>query len=63
LEDDSDKYLLMEFGTASNMKNIIESEEEEGELDLEGDLVNALDELRKAREKNKQLKEQLHRAK
>ena len=42
LEDDSDKYLLMGFGTDSKKQSIIdceEEEEEEGVVDLEGELI------------------------
>jgi len=40
-----------------------EEEEEQGVVDLEGELISDLDELKKARRKNKKLKEQLQHTK
>ena len=53
----------MAFGSDSKKQNIIDFEEEEEEeywvVEFEGELISALDELKKARRKNKQLKEHL----
>lgn len=55
----------MAFRTNTKKQSIVDSEEEEEEagiVDLEEELISALDELKKARKKNKQLKEELQRA-
>ena len=64
-KNDSDEYLLMAFGADSKKQNIIDSEEDEevGVVDFEGELINALDELKKAKKNKRQLKKQLQRAK
>lgn len=43
----------------SKKKKFSDYEEEEGVVDLEGELIGALNELKKARKKNRKLKEQL----
>ena len=45
------------------LKNNEDNCEEEGEVDLEGELISALDELKKERKKNKKLKEELSKMK
>jgi hypothetical protein len=52
-DNDSEKVLFMEF------ENDEEDYEEEGEVDLEEELINALSELKIERKKNKSLKEEL----
>lgn len=50
----------MEFKVESKSNNdsdLEEEEEEEGIVDLKGECINALNELKKPRKKNKQLKE------
>ena len=50
----------MAFGLDSKKQNITDSEEEEVAIvEFEGELINCIDELKKARRKKKQLKEQL----
>jgi chromosome segregation ATPase len=63
-EDDDTKVLFMgiETQTDTTEDNNYENEEipeVEGEVDLEGELISALEELRRYRRKNKSLKEQL----
>lgn len=57
-ENESNEYLLMALETNSKKQGLMESEkeEEEGVVDLKGEHISALDELNKARKKNKQLK-------
>lgn len=61
-KNESNKYLLMALKTNAKKQSIMDSKEE-GVVDLEGELISALDELKKEMKKNKQLKEQLQRAK
>jgi hypothetical protein len=63
-EEDKSEHLFMGIETQNNhTKNNFEIEEEnsevEGEVDLEVELISALDELRKYKRKNKSLREQL----
>jgi hypothetical protein len=63
-EDDDIEVLFMGIETQTNTTedNNYENEEipeVEGEFDLEGELISALEELRRYRRKNKSLKEQL----
>lgn len=46
----------MAFGEKSKKQNIIDFEEEEVVVNFEGELISAIDELKKARRKKKQLK-------
>ena len=61
LENDSNKYLLMAFETDYKKQGIMYFEEEEEEEEeivyFEGEFISSLDELKKVRKKNKQLKE------
>lgn len=57
-EDDDTKVLFMGIDTQTDTieDNNYENEEDpkiEGEVDLEGELISALEELRKSRRKNK----------
>lgn len=54
---DSRKVLFMEF--EEQIENNEDDSEEEGEVDLEGELITALDELERERKKNKQLMKEL----
>ena len=64
-EDDSDsdsrKVLFMAF--EENIENNEDNCEEEGEVNLEGELISALCDLKKERNKNKYLKEELSKMK
>jgi hypothetical protein len=59
-EDDETNFLFM--GIETQNKAIDDNEENfevEGEVDLEGELISALEELRKYKKRNKSLREQL----
>jgi len=59
-DDDETKLLFMGIETKNKfVDNNEENYEVEGELDLEGELISALEELRKYKKKNKSLREQL----
>ena len=64
-EDDSDnksrKVLFMAF--EENIENNEDNCEEEGEVNLEGELISSLCDLKKERKKNKKLKEELSKMK
>jgi hypothetical protein len=59
-ENDETKLLFMGIESQNKIADDIEENSEvEGELDLEGELISALEELRKYKNKNKSLREQL----
>jgi hypothetical protein len=59
-EDDETNLLFMGIKTQNNVVDDNEEKSEvEGEVDLEGEITSALEELRKYKKKNKSLREQL----
>ena len=61
-ENELEKVLFMAIGTKENLDNH-EGSEEEREVDLEGEIIIALEELDKERKKNKLLKKALSKIK
>ena len=61
-DSDLEKVLFMAIDTKEILDNH-EGSEEEGEVDLEGELISALEELDKERKKNKLLKKELNKIK
>jgi chromatin segregation and condensation protein Rec8/ScpA/Scc1 (kleisin family) len=58
-EDEDSKLLFIGMNTQNNNIDNEEKSESEGEVDLEAELISALEELRKYKKKNKLLRAQL----